>query len=113
MQQITPSEVKGVFFDLYGTLMILGNMKRAWSDWMEVLYGTLCSAEVSVTREQFSDCCHAFFGREEPAAAGQDGLTVFERRISRLATSLSASIELKMLSETATRAVEALSLIHI
>ncbi len=106
MQQITSSEIKGVFFDLYGTLLILGDMKRAWSDWMEVLYAALCS-EVSVTRDQFDDCCHAFFGRDEPAADADIGLTIFERRIRRLAASLNSAIEQPALSQTATRAVAA------
>jgi putative hydrolase of the HAD superfamily len=107
MQQITSSEIKGVFFDLYGTLLILGDMKRAWSDWMEVLYGALCSAGVSVTRDQFDDCCHAFFGREEPTSNADIGLTVFERRIRRLAASLNAPIDFSAVNETATRAVDA------
>lgn len=107
MQQIALREVNGVFFDLYGTLLILGDMKRAWSDWMEVLYGSLCSAEMAVTREKFGDCCHQFFGKEEPIAGISDGLTVFERRINRLAANLGAQIGLRQLKETAARAVNA------
>jgi HAD superfamily hydrolase (TIGR01549 family) len=107
MQQGTIREVQGVFFDLYGTLLILGDMMRAWSDWMEVLYAALRPREPSVTRESFDDCCHHFFRKAEPTAEIQDGLTVFERRIHRLATSLGAQIELPLLKETATRAVNA------
>ena len=105
MQQGTAREVQGVFFDLYGTLLVLGDMKRAWSDWMEVLYAALRPPGISVTRESFDDCCHHFFRKEEPAAEIQDGLTVFERRIHRLAASLGSQIELPLLKETATRAV--------
>jgi HAD superfamily hydrolase (TIGR01549 family) len=106
MHQRTAREVKGVFFDLYGTLLILGDMKRAWSDWIEVLYAALCSPE-NVTRETFDSCCHQFFSREEPVPESEDGLTVFERRIDRLAASLGFNIELPLLKETATRAVNA------
>jgi putative hydrolase of the HAD superfamily len=81
-------------------------MKRAWSDWMEVLYASLCPKEMAVTRERFADCCHQFFGKEEPAAEAADGLTVFERRISRLMATLGSQIELQQLKETATRAVD-------
>jgi HAD superfamily hydrolase (TIGR01549 family) len=105
MQQTASREVKGVFFDLYGTLLILGDMKRAWSDWSEVLHACLCPPEMAVTRESFGDCCHQFFGKEEPAAETGDGLTVFERRIRRLAASLGSQIELPLLKETANRAV--------
>jgi len=107
INQTELAEIKGVFFDLYGTLLILGDMKRAWSDWIEVLYGGLCPPETAVTRERFGDCCHQFFGKEEPMANTADGLTVFERRINRLAASLGSQIELPSLKETATRAVNA------
>jgi HAD superfamily hydrolase (TIGR01549 family) len=106
MQKTAPREVKGVFFDLYGTLLILGDMKRAWSDWIEVLFAGLCPPKIGVTRERFDDSCHQFFGREEPAAETADGLTVFERRINRLAASLGSQIELQLLKETANRAVK-------
>lgn len=105
MQETVAREFKGVFFDLYGTLLILGDMKCAWSDWIEVLYARLCPAEMALTRESFGDCCHQFFSKEEPVADTADGLTVFERRISRLAASLGSKIELPLLKETALRAV--------
>jgi HAD superfamily hydrolase (TIGR01549 family) len=107
MQEATAREIKGVFFDLYGTLLILGDMKRAWSDWIEVLYAALCPSETGVTREIFDGCCHQFFGKEEPIAEIEDGLTVFERRLVRLAGSLDFKISLPMLKETATRAANA------
>src|SRR5882724_7337324 len=87
MQPQIPKNTKGIFFDLYGTLLILGNMKKAWSDWMEVLYGTMCVSGLSMTAAAFDDCCHEFFRKEQPVP-GDDGLTVFERRILRLANSL-------------------------
>lgn len=107
MQQRTARQVKGVFFDLYGTLLILGDMKRAWSDWIEVLYSALCLPERAVTRETFDDCCHQFFSKDEPTAEIGDGLTVFERRLDRLAASLGSKIDLVLLKETASRAVNA------
>lgn len=107
MPKTNPPKVKGVFFDLYGTLLNLGDMKRAWSDWMEVLYGSLCSQEMAMTREKFGDSCHEFFGKEEPIAEIADGLTVFERRINRLAMSLGSRIGMAQLKDAATRAVNA------
>jgi putative hydrolase of the HAD superfamily len=107
MQETTAREVKGVFFDLYGTLLILGDMKRAWSDWIEVLYEALCPPATAVTREIFDNCCHQFFGKEEPTAEIEDELTVFERRLERLAGNLGFKISLPALKETATHAVNA------
>jgi HAD superfamily hydrolase (TIGR01549 family) len=107
MQATTAREIKGVFFDLYGTLLILGDMKRAWSDWIEVLYIELCPRERAVTRECFDESCRQFFGKEEPVAEIEDGLTVFERRIHRLTSNLGFKVESAFLKETAARAVNA------
>lgn len=96
-----------MFFDLYGTLLILGDMKQAWADWMEVLYAALCPRELFVSREDFDNCCHQFFGKDEPKAEAGDGLTVFERRLLRLAAGLQSPMELPALKETAARAVNA------
>jgi putative hydrolase of the HAD superfamily len=95
-----------VFFDLYGTLLILGNMRQAWSEWMEVLYASLCPQGSSLSREMFEDSCHQFFGKQQPAPA-EDGLTVFERRIRRLAASLGLAVELGEVQRAAARASEA------
>ena len=99
-------KVRGVFFDLYGTLLILGNMKQAWTDWMEVLYAALCPVGSSLSKSAFDDCCHQFFGKDEPEPA-DDGLTVFERRIRRLANSLELAMEAAELKAVATRATNA------
>jgi len=99
-------KTKGVFFDLYGTLLILGNMKQAWSDWMEVLYASLCLQGMSLNKEAFGDCCHQFFGKEQPGPT-DDTLTVFERRIRRLGTSFGLAIEVAELKRVATRATVA------
>ena len=106
MQSEVQIKAKGVFFDLYGTLLILGDMKKAWSDWMGVFYEALCGHGLSLTETDFGDCCHHFFGKTEPAPA-TDGLTVFERRIYRLAASLGLAVELPELKAIATRAVNA------
>jgi len=45
--------------------------------------------EKAITRENFGDCCHQFFGKEEPKAEIGDGLTVFERSARALAEHIS------------------------
>jgi len=102
--QYNPPAPKGVFFDLYGTLLILGNMQRAWSDWMDVFHGSLCARGLSLTREDFGARCHLFFGQEEPIA-GADGLTVFERRIHRVVQNVGVPVERPALKEMAIRMV--------
>ncbi len=98
-------KAKGVFFDLYGTLLILGDMRQAWSDWLDALYAGLCRRGAELTRPEFEDRCHQFFGKQEPPAA--DGLTVFERRIRRLASGLGLAVDARELKVMATQACNA------
>ncbi len=81
------AETKGIFFDLYGTLLIYGDVNAAWSDWLTGFYNALCEDGLAMSREAFASHCDAFFGRDELPAAN-DGLTVFERRILSLGSDL-------------------------
>ena len=106
MQAKRPMKTKGVFFDLYGTLLILGNMQQAWADWMGALFGAMGLRVPSLTKTAFDDCCHEFF-RKEPPLLIEDGLTVFERRIGRLASTLGSTLEVPDLKKAATLAIDA------
>ena len=33
-------KTKGVLFDLYGTLIVYGDMEKAWNAWYDVIYET-------------------------------------------------------------------------
>ncbi len=81
----------GVFFDLYGTLLIYGDMKSAWADWLKAFYDRLCLHGLAISMESFSNHCDRFFGKEEPPGEN-DGFTVFERRIHCLTTKLSCPL---------------------
>ena len=79
--------VKGVFFDLGGTLLIYDDMSAAWSDWLSEFYMCLRKHGLSIPKETFAECCDNFFSREEPPEQG-DGLTIFERRVQTLCSEL-------------------------
>jgi HAD superfamily hydrolase (TIGR01549 family) len=106
MEPKVPLSAKGVFFDLYGTLLILGDMKQAWSDWMGMFHSGLCRHGLSLDETSFAHHCEQFFGKEEPPPA-IDGLTVFERRIHHLASNLGLAVELPEIKGIATRATNA------
>ncbi len=75
--------IQGFFFDLYGTLLVYGDMKQAWSDWLATFYDLLKAQGLNSSRAVFSQACDGFFS----AAAPDDGdnhLTVLEQRIQRL-----------------------------
>ncbi|RPI77490.1 MAG: HAD family hydrolase [Desulfobacteraceae bacterium] len=73
------SKIKGVFFDCYGTLFQYGDMAAAWNQWLDSIYAQCRELGMQTTREHFSIACHGFFSRPEPA--GNEKLTVFERRM--------------------------------
>ena len=76
-----------VLFDLYGTLFIYGDMKRAWRDWIEDMQTSLAHVGLSMTCAEVSQVCDGFFSGLVPAHIG---LTVFETRIWNLAERLGA-----------------------
>jgi HAD superfamily hydrolase (TIGR01549 family) len=74
-------EFKGVFFDLYGTLLVFGDVLAAWDDWLSAFYEQLHAHGLAMSKEEFAEVCDGFFGRPEPPPRG-DGLTLYERRIA-------------------------------
>ena len=78
---------QGFFFDLYGTLLVYGDMKQAWNDWLTAFYDLLKAQGLNSSRSSFSQACDGFFSA--PAPVGKDDhLTDLERRIQRLSTTL-------------------------
>jgi len=94
--------LQGIFFDLYGTLLVYGNMKRAWSDWLSTFYDLLKKRDLNISRETFSKECDGFFSMDEPAGGG-DHLTALECRIKSLCERLNLQLgykELRPIADT-------------
>lgn len=82
--------ISGVFFDLYGTLLVYGDMAAAWADWLVALRASLEAMGGSVSEEALTSQCEGLF--EGPAPPDQrDGLTVYERHIRALCAGLGLS----------------------
>jgi HAD superfamily hydrolase (TIGR01509 family) len=79
--------IRGIFFDLYGTLFLYSNMKKAWADWLHCFHVSLKEYGLTLSKEDFSKACDRFFGKDEPASP-EHNLTVFEKRIKSLCYSL-------------------------
>ena len=93
-------KINGIFFDLYGTLLIYGDMAAAWSDWLTEFYRHLSRHGLSLTKEYFAKQCDQFFGKDEPLVQ-PDGLTVFERRIQALCLDLKLYVEVNEIKRIA------------
>lgn len=71
---------RGVFFDLYGTLLVYGDMRVAWSGWLDALHRQLTGYGLALAKNELAEQSDGFFSRPEPALTN-DGLTVYERRL--------------------------------
>ena len=83
--------IRGIFFDLYGTLLIYGNMKQAWSDWLSTFYHLLVQQGLDMPKETFAQECNGFFSSAEPAT-NENNLTALERRIEALCLQLNHNL---------------------
>jgi len=99
-------EFKGIFFDLYGTLVIYNDNSKAWADWISAFYNCLQNYGLRLSKESFETKCNGFFGRDEPPGLN-DGLTIYERRIQRLCEELNLDINNKELNFTANSCLNA------
>lgn len=84
-------KTQGVLFDLYGTLIVYGEMDKAWDAWYGVIYDTFRANGLNLDPREFRPYCSGFFERPEPERNG-DELTVVERRLHRLAREVQVEI---------------------
>ncbi len=96
----------GVFFDLFGTLMVAEDLSRAWAHWLELLAEACARAGLELAPGQLAARCRGFFDRPEPVDAG-GGLTVYERRLRRLLDELRLDPQPAKVREIATATVTA------
>jgi len=95
--------IKGVFFDLYGTLLIYGDMEAAWDEWLSEFYRQMKTAGLVISVDKFSQRCEGFFSGRDPASSG--GLTPFEIRIKDFAETNRISPDKRKLKDIADRTV--------
>ncbi|HWR28640.1 MAG TPA: HAD family hydrolase [Negativicutes bacterium] len=82
---------RGVLFDLYGTLVVYGEMEKAWNAWYDVIYEALRINGLELSQTEFRPCCGGFFEKPEPQDNGE-ALSVVERRLHRLAAEVNVAI---------------------
>ncbi|UCH57691.1 MAG: HAD family hydrolase [Candidatus Bathyarchaeota archaeon] len=73
-------EIKGVFFDLHGTLLLSPDLDAAWEDWLKAFYSCMVECGLSMSREEFAEEMEDLFDKPMPESSGT-GLSVFERRV--------------------------------
>ena len=98
--------IKGIFFDLYGTLLVYGDMKSAWDDWLAAFYSSFRGYGLREDALEFARLCEGFFARPTPALR-ERGLTVLEQRIHDFAAEMGLEIQPEGLAEVASEMIHA------
>jgi len=98
--------LKGVFFDLYGTLLIPKNSKKAWKNWFTTFYKLMRIYGLKSSKTDFSNECNGFFSRVEPKE-GVEGLTIYENKIRDFAIDLNLILENSEIKKIASDCVNA------
>lgn len=93
------TEIRGVFFDLYGTLLCYGDMEAAGESWYHAIRRELIDSGHAFDEETLLRLCEEFLLQPEPPVQ-DDGLTVYERCIRELVGELGLALEeLRRISE--------------
>ena len=98
--------IKGLFFDLYGTLLFYGDMVTGWQEWLSKLHECLHRFGCPVKRAVLADACDGFFSKPEPAMR-VDGLTVYEHRLKVLFDGLGFVVPHEQIATAASESVRA------
>lgn len=72
--------VRGVFFDLYGTLFLSEDAERDWTAWRAGFLAALGKHGLRLEEEAREQLTEAFLSRAEPAVV-PEGRTVYEERV--------------------------------
>jgi len=99
-------EIKGIFFDLYGTLLKYGDMQAAWLAVFDALHRIISRYDCPVDRNALWESCRGLLGEAEPPCI-EDGLTVYERRLERLLKRLNLRCNAEVVKHAATETLAA------
>ena len=75
--------IRGVFFDLHGTLLISADISKAWDEWREAFHRCMVDCGLETSMEEFLVEVEEIFEKPEPEYDAP-GLSVFERRVMEL-----------------------------
>lgn len=95
---------RGVFFDLYGTLLTYGSMERAWQDWLDGMHAELRRHGHEVAPGRIATTFERFLDHPEPPR-DTPGRTLFERRVARELANLGVHLTAEALGEACDRCV--------
>ena len=92
------SHIRGVFFDLYGTLLIYGDMDAADRAWCEAQHAALQDYGLKVSVDEFREQAHGMFDAPAPAVV-ERGFTLAEQRLFAFYEELGLSVPVDTMRE--------------
>ena len=86
--------IKGVFFDLHGTLLVPTDIDAAWDDWLTAFHSCMRERGLKMSRDEFKELIGDLFDRPAPDPRDADAST-FERRVIDLGERLGLEIDIE------------------
>jgi len=83
--------IRGVFFDLHGTLLLSDDVDAAWERWAQAFHREMKLRGAEATLEEFKVHLETLFNAPEPQYK-EPGMTLFMRRAKELGHSLGVEI---------------------
>ena len=99
-------EIKGIFFDLNGTLLEFGNLKQVNQDHENSIFSYLFNKGMIIPREIFDENVKDYFDIEIPKEIPSN-LTLFEYKLQQLAFKLDIILKRDELEELAILSIQA------
>jgi HAD superfamily hydrolase (TIGR01509 family) len=91
--------IRGVFFDLHGTLLLSSDLSAAWEEWHEAFHAHMTECGLEMSREEFAHYAEDLFEKPEPEYEDAE-MSLFERRVKDLGNRLGLDIELERVRRT-------------
>ena len=82
---------KAVLFDLFGTLILMDDFKAELDEWLGRFHECLQPHGLTLPRATFDEVCIKIIERDIPITR-EDGLTIFERRVSHVCKHLGLEV---------------------
>ncbi len=98
--------IRGIFFDLNGTLFKSSNNEQAWNDWFSTLFESFVSHGLHLSRAEFSSMCDGFFDPSfsfKPSPSNPT--TKYEARLEYLASRCNLAIPKSEFSKIASNTI--------
>ena len=98
--------LKGVFFDLFGTLLMYTNMQKAWEDWLIALYKNFKNCGLKISQKSFDFECDGIMSKPV-SINGEQHLTVYEKKLFSLGLNLDLKLENENIRKMAEESIRA------